>query len=200
MSINELTLSHIGIILSILILTYQIWKDKCSRDKETENNQKLLHEKVKENELTQAKIYLESILPKQNSLRLKLQTLRQCYVNHIKNLHLRWIVDTELKFDENQLDDIFHKKVDTEFRFYTDIYTEFRTALPEVKNLFPHCYTEYFNFVESLYPIYVYTGQGRLSGDIHKWTERHTSSVKLFDEFIEKTYNVDSTLKTVWKE
>lgn len=153
----EFVLSLSGIVA----LASQIHLDRRSRDKATEINQKLLHEKVKENELAQAKIYLESILPKQTSLRLKLQTLRHCYGNHMKNLHLRWIADTELKFDENQLDYIFHQKVDTEFRYYKNIYTEFRTALPEVKNLFPHCYTEYFNFVESLYPIFVYTGQGR---------------------------------------
>ena len=189
----------IGILVAFVVLAYQIHLDIKSRNSERLVNEKMIVEKQKENELNQAKIYLENILPRQKELRLKIQNLRNCYANHDANLHLKWIVDSGLKFDKYQSEHIFHGRAPEDYKFYTSIYTEFKNALPEVKNLFPHSYTEYFNFINTLNPILFHTNAECPSYDEGKWVDLHQDSIKLLDEFIEKTYNTDSELRMVWK-
>lgn len=191
-------LGIIGVIIALVIFYCQNKENIKSRNENTNSNIRLADEKHKENSLIQKKIYLENILPKQEELRSKIQMLRNCYGNNDKNLHLRLTVDSKLKFDKYQYDHIFHGRAPKDYIFYTGIYEKFKEALPEVKNLFPNSYTLYFNFIQTLDPILHHTAEEKPSFDGGIWDDKWFESIKMLDDFIESTYNVDSELKNVW--
>ena len=193
-------LGIIGVIIALVIFYCQNKENIKSRNENTNSNIRLADEKHKENSLIQKKIYLENILPKQEELRSKIQMLRNCYGNNDKNLHLRWVVDSKLKFDKHQSEYIFHGHAPEDYKFYSGIYEEFKLALPKVKNLFPNSYTIYSNFIQTLDPILKHTCSDKPSFDDGKWVNKWQESLKLLDTFIESTYNSDSELKNVWKD
>lgn len=196
----ETFLAITAIVIALIIFYRQNKADIQSRIENTNSNLRLAEEKHEENRLIKIKIYLENIQPKQKELLTKIKMLRNCYGNDAKNLHLRWVEDSNLKFDKHQSDHIFHGRAPKDYTFYTGIYEKFKEALPEVKNLFPNSYTLYFNFILTLDPILHHTAEEKPSFDGGIWVDKWFESIKMLDDFIESTYNVDSELKNVWKD
>lgn len=191
-------LNVLAIVIAFVIFYKQNKADIQSRIENTNSNIRLAEEKHEENRLNKTKIYLEDIQPKQKELRIEIKKLRNCYHDGAKNLHLRWVEDSGLKFDKHQSNHIFHGHANEDFKLYTGIYEKFKEALPEVKNLFPNSYTLYFNFIQTLDPIFRHTAEEKPSFDGGIWVDKWFESIKMLDDFIESTYNVDSELKNVW--
>lgn len=180
-------------ILSIMIALYIFYNQNKETNISRNNNTNALNNS---NKIMQAKIYLENLAPLQKNLRNKIILLKTIYENDYKNLHLKRTINYKLTFDDIQSDFIFNNKSIKKCKFSKTVYIEFKELLPEVKNLFPHSYTYYWNFIKTLDPILFYaTTKDKRNFDI---TDKYIESIKLLNEFIELSYNLDTELKIVW--